>query len=292
MDRYGEEVACFNVPAKRKSTITKIRYFKNRVDLDTKEKSFPIMSVLLMNLSKNDFIQFRDKRLTEVGEGTFLREWSLFNVAMNIAAGEWGWIHKNCMRGIRKPKEPEHRKRRPTNHEIQMISYNLGYSPDRPVTTIRQRVAAAFLFAIETAMRASEVTCLKTSEVFLSEGYIKVTGEELTARKTRSAVRNVPLTAAAKNIIKQMYKAPVRSEFLFGTNYTALNLLFREAVKASQIYNLHFHDARHEGTTRLAKIYKVLDLANIIGHKDIHELITYYNPTIEELVASMPSTEA
>jgi integrase len=115
-----------------------------------------------------------------------------------------------------------------------------------------------------------------------------VTGEELNARKTRSSIRDVPLTHEAKRIIKHVYEAPVRNEFLFGITYHTLSKLFYEAVKASQIYNLHFHDARHEGTTRLAKIYKVLDLAKIIGHKDIHELMIYYNPTIEELVASMP----
>jgi hypothetical protein len=46
-----------------------------------------------------------------------------------------------------------------------------------------------------------------------------------------------------------------------------------------------------ERTTRLAKIYKVLDLAKIIGHKDIHELMIYCNPTIEELVPNMPLEE-
>ena len=207
---------------------------------------------------------------------------------MNIAVGEWGWIHKNCMKGIRKPDEPEPRKRRPTDQEITLICKELGYRPDAIVSTIRQRVAVCFLFALETAMRASEITNLKRSEVFFSEGYIKVTGEELTAKKTRSAIRSVPLTAEAKRLISQIYNSPNIGKFLFGVRYHHIGGLFYEAVQKANVFDLKFHDSRHEGITRLARIYKVLDLARIIGHRDIQGLMVYYNPTIEELVSRMP----
>jgi integrase len=289
LERYAEEVAPNRVPAKHKTILRKVEYFKNKVDPKSGEKNYPITDVLLINLDKSNFIKFRDKRLAEVADGTFLRDWSLFYSAMTIAVGEWGWIHKNCMNGIRRPKEPEHRKRRVSEEEIKILSQKLNYESNASLVNGKQRAAACFLFAMETAMRASEITNLKKSEVFLSEGYIKVTGEELQAMKTLAAIRSIPLTPEAKRLIKQAQDSPSDSEFIFGISYVMLNQYFKEAKRDLNITDLKFHDTRHEGITRLAKIYKVLDLAKIVGHKDIQELLVYYNPTIEELVSRMPT---
>jgi integrase len=46
---------------------------------------------------------------------------------------------------------------------------------------------------------------------------------------------------------------------------------------------LTFHDARHEATTRLAGKLQVLDLARVTGHRDIKQLMTYYNKDAREL---------
>ena len=50
-----------------------------------------------------------------------------------------------------------------------------------------------------------------------------------------------------------------------------------------QITDLHFHDTRHEACTRLARKLEVLDLARMIGHKDLRSLMIYYNATASEL---------
>lgn len=287
LDKYGLEIAPQRAPANYLAVLRKIEYFKNKIDPHTKEKSYPITDRLLMELDKNDFIEFRDRRLTEVGTGTFLREWSLFYTAMTLAVGEWGWVHKNCMKGIRRPNEPEHRKRRPTKQEIQAICARLNYTPDCEIETSRQRAALCFLFSLETAMRSSEITSLKKTEVYLDAGYVKVTGEEPLSCKTRSAIRSVPLTPEAKRIIKHALEAPDNGQFLFGIKNQNMTALFIDAKNEAEIIDLKFHDGRHEGITRLAKIYKVLDLAKIIGHISIEELMVYYNPSIEELVSRM-----
>jgi integrase len=77
------------------------------------------------------------------------------------------------------------------------------------------------------------------------------------------------------------------SVFIFSIKQSPLESIFRNACKRLEIKDLHFHDSRHEATARLAQIYEVLDLAKIIGHKDLHMLLTYYQPTIDELVAKM-----
>lgn len=44
-----------------------------------------------------------------------------------------------------------------------------------------------------------------------------------------------------------------------------------------------FHDTRHEAITRLASRLNVLELARMVGHKNLGELQTYYNETAENI---------
>jgi integrase len=46
---------------------------------------------------------------------------------------------------------------------------------------------------------------------------------------------------------------------------------------------LTFHDTRHEAITRLAAKLNVLDLARMVGHRDIKQLQVYYNAPAEEI---------
>ena len=55
-------------------------------------------------------------------------------------------------------------------------------------------------------------------------------------------------------------------------------------ITSGSLENLHFHDARREALTRLAKIYSPMELAKISGHRDLRILLnTYYAPTVEDL---------
>ena len=52
--------------------------------------------------------------------------------------------------------------------------------------------------------------------------------------------------------------------------------LWRQAVKRAGIKDLHFHDSRAEAIWRLSKKLDVLELARVIGHRDIKSLMLYY----------------
>ncbi|WP_282433170.1 tyrosine-type recombinase/integrase [Massilia oculi] len=66
-----------------------------------------------------------------------------------------------------------------------------------------------------------------------------------------------------------------------------LDALFRKAKKAAGIEGLTFHDTRHEAITRLAQKLDVLDLARMVGHTNINQLRTYYNPTAEDIASRL-----
>ena len=44
-----------------------------------------------------------------------------------------------------------------------------------------------------------------------------------------------------------------------------------------------FHDTRHLVITRLAKKLNVLDLARMVGHRDLRQLQIYYNESAEDM---------
>lgn len=54
---------------------------------------------------------------------------------------------------------------------------------------------------------------------------------------------------------------------------------------SKHIEDLHFHDARHDAITRLARKLDVLQLARMVGHRDLKSLMTYYNETAEHLAS-------
>ncbi len=290
MNRYLDEVSIKTV--KHPKNILMIRYFTNSRVEQTSTLRFPLMQVKLQDLCKQDFINFRDTRLAEVGDGTFKRDWYRFYNAMEIASGEWGWIHRNIMKGIRIPKEPMHRCRRITAEEESSIRDYLISSEAKKYSNTKHFFQTAIIFqlAIETGLRMSEILALKKNEIFINERYLQVTGEEPNARKTASSVRSVPLTPLAQSLLRDSLSYEWGNEFIFSIKQQKIESIFRDTCKGLNIQDLHFHDTRHEATSRLSQIYQVLELAKIIGHKDIQTLLTYYQPTINELVAKMSSS--
>ena len=287
MNRYLDEVSIKTI--KHPKNISMIKLFTNAKVQGKNELRFPIMNIKLQDLCKQDFVNFRDVRLKEVADGTFKRDWYRFYNAMEIASGEWGWIHRNIMKGIRVPKEPMHRCRRITPVEERSIREYLIAKEAKKSSRLNHHFQTAIIFqlAIETGLRMSEILALKHYEIFLTEKYLQVTGIEPNAKKTHSSIRSVPLTALAQSLLSDAISYEWNNEFVFSIRQNTLTLIFREACKALEIKDLHFHDSRHEATSRLSQIYQVLELAKIIGHKDIQSLLIYYQPTIGELVAKM-----
>jgi integrase len=287
MNRFLDEVSIKTI--KHPKNVAMVKYFSNTLIAGTTIKKYPIMGINLQDLCKQDFIDFRNIRTKEVGDGTFRRDWSRFHNAMSIASGEWGWIHRNIMKGIRVPTEPAHRCRRvSTEEQIAIREFLIGTEAKKPsVRKIHLQVAILFQLAIETALRFSELISLKKEEIYLEDGYLNVTGVEPNAKKSNSAIRSVPLTPLAKSLLSDAISFSWNDDFIFSVSHRKANQVFRGACQSLSIKDLHFHDSRHEATSQLAKIYNVLELAKIIGHRDVQSLMTYYQPTINELVSKM-----
>ena len=227
----------------------------------------PLASVLLPQLKASDIAAWRDRRLREVSAATVRRDWNLLSHAFNVAINEWAWLHTNPMRGVKKPPAPAARDRRVSDEEIARLRHCSGY--DHTPNTKTARACRAFLFALETAMRAGEIANLRRASITGRVAHLP-----LTKNGTR---RDVPLSPAALELIE-----PLGND-LFELTTDQISSLFRKIRDRAQIPDLHFHDSRHEAITRLAEKLDVLELARVTGIKDLKILMVYYNKTAEQL---------
>jgi len=229
----------------------------------------------LTTIQREDIEQVINDRLKQVKPSTVNRDLNLISNVFKYGR-RWRMMSHDPMTDIKRPKDPPPRDRRVSEAEESMLLQAMSYSDDMPVSSQRQKVAIAFLIALETAMRQGEIAKTKWSEVHIDERYIF-----LPHTITKTAVsRNVPLSARAIELIGRLDQ---NKETMLGVSAGVVSTMFRAAVANCGIDNLTFHDARHEATTRLAGKLQVLDLARVTGHRDIKQLMTYYNKDAREL---------
>ena len=92
--------------------------------------------------------------------------------------------------------------------------------------------------------------------------------------------RDVPLSLRAREILAAM---PRDRPTCFDVHPGSRDAMFRRAVKAAQDEDLRFHDSRAEAIWRLSKKLDVLELARVIGHRDVRSLMSYYATSADDL---------
>lgn len=214
-------------------------------------------------------IQWRDKRLETVTEGTVKREFGLLSAVFTHARKEWRIAVTNPLHEIRWPKDNPARIRRIMPDEEEAILNLWNFSWDTPPTMLKTYVPWIFLFALETAMRRGEILSLTWEQVH--EKWVQLD-------KTKNGdSRTVPLSKKARRIIECMPKA---GERVFMVRPGTFDMYWRQRRPEG----LHFHDTRATALSRLAPKFQPLELAKISGHRDLNMLLnTYYRPTPEEL---------
>ena len=256
-DRYARDVS----PAKRGARWEMIRLEKFQRD--------PIAETPLRDLTPDLFGKWRDRRLREVAPASVIREMQLMSSVLNTARREWGLIATNPLSDVRKPPKPPARDRLPTGDEIERMRHSAG----EDLTTATARAFHAFLFALETAMRAGEIAGLEWDRVDLNRRVARL------VHTKNGRPRDVPLSSEAVRMLEALpYADPV-----FGLTSRQLDALFRKVRDRAGVVGLTFHDSRHSAVTRLSKKLDVLALAKMVGHTDIRQLMTYYDESAEDL---------
>jgi integrase len=235
---------------------------------------WPIASRKLAGLASPDFADWRDWRLKKVAPSTVVREKNLLHSVLESARRDWRWIRENPMKDVRWPATPNGRRRGITQGEIDAIAEAFGLDETLSADTATKRVGLAFLFAIETAMRSGEICAMEWAHVHLAQQYV-------TLPKTKNGdERDVPLSTRAVEIIQSI---PRSDGPVFGLDDGARDALWRKVRDTTPHNDIHFHDTRSEAISRLSKRLDVLELARVIGHRDLKSLLHYYNASAADM---------
>ena len=205
---------------------------------------------------------FRDERLAVVGGWAVIKDINLLSHAFKVAQQDWGYdALENPIAKIRKPKPEKPRDRRLVEGEFDRLIASALMS-EEPI------FHCLIEFAIETGMRRGELLSTLWSDVHIEESYI-----HLPMTKNGSS-RDVPLSSRARSILSELPNG--RSGVVFPIQFEALKGLWKRSCKRAGIKDLHFHDLRHEATTRFfEKGLNVMEVAAITGHKDLRMLQRY-----------------
>jgi len=206
-----------------------------------------------------DFIKEREKE--GVGANTIRLDLALLSRVFEVASTDWGMESlSNPVKKVNKPKLPGGRTRRlEGKEEARLLS---------ACSTIFGPVVQ---FALETAMRREEISRLTWENVDLERR-----SAHLPKTKNGEA-RTIPLSFAALNILLGVLDKGEKSGSVFGMAPDAITQAMEKARTRAGIENLHFHDLRHEATSRLFENtdLDLMEIRAITGHKSMQMLARY-----------------
>ena len=137
-------------------------------------------------------------------------------------------------------------------------------------------------------MRLDEITRIEWADLDEVKRVIVVRDRKDPRQKSGNDQR-VPLLSLtgydAMLLIREQALVTGRKGRIFPYNGPSIGTAFRRACKDLAIRDLHFHDLRHEGTSRLFEAGLTLpEVALVTGHKDWKMLKRYLNLKPEEVV--------
>lgn len=217
----------------------------------------------LESLKASTLSEWRDARLKEVSPVSVRREMIILSSMLKLARREWGWIRDDPLSGVKKPVPGPSRRRGISQDEIDQICRNL--EPMR----VGKQVRCMFLLSIETAMRLGEL---------LSLNWADVGDKAVLLRDTKNGdTRKVPLSSTARLLISERRDIDPQRVFTLNAHQAS------KAFQRASINGTHFHDARSEAITRLAKKLTILELARTVGHRDLKSLMIYFAESAESI---------
>lgn len=161
----------------------------------------------------------------------------------------------------------KHRDRRPSAAELDAVLQNL--SPE---------MQDVVLFAIASCMRRGEITRIVWDDVDDARHLVLVRDRKH-PRRTKGNHKWVPLTAfTGLDAWAILQRQAWVDDRIFPFNDEQVSDGFAAACDAAGVEDLHFHDLRHEGTSRLFEAGLPIErVALITGHEDWRNLRRYTN---------------
>jgi integrase len=193
---------------------------------------------------------------------------TILSQVYKIAASEWGMTGlTNPVAAVKMPRNRPHRERRLEGDE-----------EARLLAACDSRIRPLVELAMETAMRQGELLRLERRHIRGNVAHLPDT--------KNGRARSVPLSSRAVAIVRA---APARLHGpLFDITQHAVQHSWRKAYRRAGIVDLHFHDLRHEATSRLfERGLDAFEIMSITGHSTTDMLKRYTHFRAKELAAKL-----
>jgi integrase len=227
------------------------------------------------SLKAKHVAEYRDERLaTQTAGATVVKDLNSLSHVLDVAIKDWSLpLASNPVKLVRKPKQASGRERRLKADEETRLLEACRRSRCGHV------LAPLVILALETGMRLGELLGLEWGRINLDRkiAYLPVT--------KNGEPRTVPLSGKAVDTLK-LIPRNLKNQRVFWTwsRTDSVENSWKRAVLSAGIFNLRFHDLRHEATSRLfERGLSLPEVAAITGHKTWQMLRRYTHLRAEDL---------
>lgn len=184
--------------------------------------------------------------------------------------------------------KPDERSRRPSDAELQALVEHWAANPRQAIPMIDLT-----RFAVATAMRLGEIVSLRWEDLDEAGRTITIRARKHPTRKASNDQR-VPLLEGhcriggkavdPLEIIRKQPTAELRRGRIFPHAAQSVSKAFQRATADTKAEDLHFHDLRHDGASRLFEAgFTIEQVALVTGHRDWNMLRRYTQLRAEDL---------
>ncbi len=238
----------------------------------------------LSTLSSVHIVEHCKRRREAITGATMRVELTFLSGVFKIAKSMWGIPWKVDPIADARPtlnllnltSSAKQRDRRPTSDELIDIERYFEYNP-----LVRIPMNAIISFAIDSCMRLGEIVRLRFNDIDHNKKTIIVRDRKHPTDKLGNN-QVVPLLGRTYEIVCKQRELP--GDLIFPYNPDSVGSAFAKACKRRKIVDLHFHDLRHEGVSRLFEQgYRIEQVSIVSGHRDWANLKRYTNIKPESL---------
>lgn len=173
---------------------------------------------------------------------------------------------------------PRRRDRRPTASELDLLLTHVQHN--KALRSIDY--GCLVRFAVASCMRLGEITRLQWRDYDPGKATVVIRDRKHPTGKAGNH-QEIPLMGEAQAIIEAQ---PRVGERIFPFNEEPVSNGFRRITQSLGIFDLRFHDLRHEGISRLfERGYGIEEVAMVSGHRDWGSLKRYVNLRPADLAA-------
>lgn len=255
-------------------------------------------------IRSTDLTELRDLWLKDRAPATVVRRMAFLSHVYTVIRKDWGFDQlANPVQLVRRPAVDDARDRRLFDR-ITLRGVSDYDCPRNELEWIIRATRSAelptiLLVARDTGMRRSEVAGIRRENLDLMHGVVHL------PHTKNGRARDVPLTPIARDALRRwvtgkpmrgpvfsiqpgsVTRAFIRARRRARLRYEAMCRHYGRRPNPAYFLDLRFHDLRHEGTSQLATVFQIHELAKVNGNVDTRMLLRYYHPHGRELAQKL-----